>query len=278
MEKVASKILETISNFANENPALTAGVLAGGGLGILGGALTPETSDNPDEDPNERVNRRVRNALLAGTVGAAGTGLVGYGASNMLRPIAEGSGLSANEKLDAIVPLLAGGGAAGAAGIAEHRNKVKLAEGLIKDIYDNQKPFSGTDAPKGTPSRAFINSAMSGTTAKTFLRNSMKNPAARSELENAIARMLNVGPQDKAIHQLLERAGISTTDIGANAKLKDIFSQLKGKVTGGAGPWPAKDDLLKQLGRLGRFANRNKYTLGAGLGAAALSKWLLGNN
>lgn len=267
MEKVASKILETISDFASDNPMLTAGVLAGGGLGLVGGALAPGKSDDPNEDPNERVTRRVRNALLAGAAGAAGAGLIGYGANNMLQPIAEGSGLSANESIDLWAPLLAGGGAAGAAGMAEYRNKVKAAEDLVKDVYGKDKPFSGT-------------------TARAFLGNAMTDPDLRGTLETNIAKKLSLNNgtkqlkdvDKKVVHDLLERAGISTTAPEARMSFKDFSNLIKDKIKGVHGPLPQAASWKTQLRRLGRFAKRNKYTLGAGLGAAALSKWLLGNN
>lgn len=293
MEKIASKLLDSIQDFASENPGLTAGVLAGGGLGLMGGAMAPSASDDPNEDPDERIKRRVRNALVLGSLGAAGAGLMGYGANNMLLPIAEGSGLSLNESMDLQAPLLAAGGAGLTSGLWDRKNKLKAAEQLYKHV----KPADGAD--------------LSGAEARAALHNILRDPQKGTELRIDLANKLNLGNGNEVkardmhrvvsnsgktisseVAEALERAGISTTrdsdrvsTKGIKRALTDAKSALTNKSTS------MKDRLLqagknldthikfkKQLGRIGRAAMRNKATIGAAAGAGLLADYLFGND
>ena len=294
MEKIASKLLDSIQDFASENPGLTAGVLAGGGLGLMGGAMAPSASDDPNEDPDERIKRRVRNALVLGSLGAAGAGLMGYGANNMLLPIAEGSGLSLNESMDLQAPLLAAGGAGLTTGLWDRKNKLKVAEQLWKHV----KPANGAD--------------LSGVEARTALRNMFRSPQTETELQIALANALKLGNSSKPVeaadlksvvsnsgktiaeeaNNALERVGISTTADSDRINTSDIkraLTDAKSALTNKGNSM--KDRLLqagknldthikfkKQLGRLGRAAMRNKATIGAAAGAGLLADYLFGND
>lgn len=293
LEKIASKLLDSIQDFASENPGLTAGVLAGGGLGLMGGAMAPSASDDPNEDPDERVKRRVRNALLLGSLGAAGAGLVGYGANNMLLPIAEGSGLSLNESMDLQAPLLAAGGAGLTTGLWDRKNKLKAAEQLWKHV----KPEGGAD--------------LSGAEARAALHNRLRDPQKGTKLRIDLANKLNLGNGNEVkardmsrvvsnsgktisseVAEALERAGISTTrdsDRVSASDIKRALADAKSALTNKGNSM--KDRLLqagknldthikfkKQLGRLGRAAMRNKATIGAAAGAGLLADYLFGND
>lgn len=293
LEKIASKLLDSIQDFASENPGLTAGVLAGGGLGLMGGAMAPSASDDPNEDPDERVKRRVRNALLLGSLGAAGAGLVGYGANNMLLPIAEGSGLSLNESMDLQAPLLAAGGAGLTAGLWDRKNKLKAAEQLYKHV----RPANGAD--------------LSGAEARSALHSILRDPWLRDTLRADLANKLNLGNGlsvtagdlnavisrsgktiASEVDNALERAGVSTTldsDRVNTSDIKRALTDAKSALTNKGNSM--KDRLLqagknldthikfkKQLGRLGRAAMRNKATIGAAAGAGLLADYLFGND
>lgn len=294
MEKIASKLLDSIQDFASENPGLTAGVLAGGGLGLMGGAMAPSASDDPNEDPDERIKRRVRNALLLGSLGAAGAGLMGYGANNMLLPIAEGSGLALNESMDLQAPLLAAGGAGLTAGLWDRKNKLKAAEQLWKHV----KPANGADLT-GAEARAALHSMLRGSQAREDLRINLANKLNLGNGKKVVkAQDLNtvISNSGKTISsevdKALERAGISTTADSDRINTKDIKRALtdaksaltdKGKsfidrITQAGKNLNTHIKFKNQLGRLGRAAMRNKATIGAAAGAGLLADYLFGND
>lgn len=294
LEKIASKLLDSIQDFASENPGLTAGVLAGGGLGLMGGAMAPSASDDPNEDPDERIKRRVKNALLLGSLGAAGAGLMGYGANNMLLPIAEGSGLALNESMDLQAPLLAAGGAGLTAGLWDRKNKLKAAEQLYKHI----KPANGADL-SGAEARAALHSILrdpqrgkelyADLATKLKLGNGSKEVKV-SDLENVISRSGKTISSE--VDNALERAGISTTldsdrintnDIkraltDAKSALSDKGKSMKDRLTQAGKNLNTHIKFTKQLGRLGRVAMRNKATIGAAAEAGLLADYLFGND
>lgn len=79
-EKVASQLLDKIKEFGEEHPDLVKGMLAGGGIGALGGAmLTGDDPSDPDESTMHRVMRRIKNGLIGGALGAGAVGGIGYG-------------------------------------------------------------------------------------------------------------------------------------------------------------------------------------------------------
>lgn len=79
-EKVASQLLDKIQQFSDEHPDLVKGMLAGGGIGALGGAmLTGDDPNDPNESAMSRVMRRVKNGLIGGALGAGAVGGIGYG-------------------------------------------------------------------------------------------------------------------------------------------------------------------------------------------------------
>ena len=259
MEKIASKLLDSIQDFASENPGLTAGVLAGGGLGLMGGAIAPYESDDPNEDPDERIKRRVRNALVVGSLGAAGAGLMGYGANNMLLPIAEGSGLSLNESMDLQAPLLAAGAAGIPTWLWERNKKIRGAESLLKAM--------GTDK-------------ITGSNALSYLQN---KATRNGEVLTHDLQKVFAGELKEDILKKLESTGISTTTQAEKLGAKDLWKLIKKELTPVSkrphGPSPIPVGTVKgQLGRLGRAMMRNKATIGATAGAGLLANYLFGND
>lgn len=292
MEKIASKLLDSIQDFASENPGLTAGVLAGGGLGLMGGAMAPSASDDPNEDPDERIKRRVRNALVLGSLGAAGAGLMGYGANNMLLPIAEGSGLSLNESMDLQAPLLAAGGAGLTAGLWDRKNKLKAAEQLYKHVRPDDANLSGSEARAALHN--ILRDSQEGTKLRIDLANALKIGNGSEVKAKDMSRVVsNSGKTiSSEVVEALERAGISTTrdsDRVSTSDIKRALTDAKSALTNKSKSM--KDRLLqagknldthikfkKQLGRLGRAAMRNKATIGAAAGAGLLADYLFGND
>lgn len=75
MEKVASKMLDKLQQFVQENPELIKSTLLAGGAGALGGALlTGKESDH--ESTGSRVSRKLKNALLGALAAGGGTTLL----------------------------------------------------------------------------------------------------------------------------------------------------------------------------------------------------------
>lgn len=75
MEKVASKMLDKLQQFVQENPELIKSTLLAGGAGALGGALlTGKESDH--ESTGSRVSRKLKNALLGALAAGGGTALL----------------------------------------------------------------------------------------------------------------------------------------------------------------------------------------------------------
>lgn len=132
--KIASQLLDNISEFAKNNKGLTAGILAGGGLGLLGGALTPTESEDPDEDAATRAKRRIGQAALLGSLGAAGAGALGYGLETVGNPIEEGGGLSFNKGLSLYTPAAAGVGAGVGGAILDNRAQEAEALSALKAL------------------------------------------------------------------------------------------------------------------------------------------------
>lgn len=259
MEKIASKLLDSIQDFASENPGLTAGVLAGGGLGLMGGAMAPSESDDPNEDPDDRIKRRVRNALMVGSLGAAGAGLIGYGANNMLLPIAEGSGLSLNESMDLQAPLLAAGAAGIPTWLWERNKKIKGAESLLKAMGGSH--ITGSNALSHLQSRVARD--------RFYLIDHLKKAFPGESTDDVLKK--------------LEAAGVSTTTQSEKLGAKELWKLIKQELTPGSkrlhGPSPvAVGSIPGQLGRLGRAAMRNKATIGATAGAGLLANYLFGND
>lgn len=89
MDKLASKLIDTIKDFAEENPELVktlGATAAAGGIGAGAGALL--TGDREGESPSDKAKRRLKNALLTGGLAAGGVGLLssGYDAINTALP------------------------------------------------------------------------------------------------------------------------------------------------------------------------------------------------
>ena len=141
MIKIASQLLDNISEFAKNNKGLTAGILAGGGLGLLGGALTPTESEDPDEDAATRAKRRIGQAALLGSIGAAGAGALGYGLETVGNPIEEGGGLSFNKDLSLYTPAAAGVGAGIFESVESVADMIEIKDSYVPKGVDYSKAY-----------------------------------------------------------------------------------------------------------------------------------------
>lgn len=300
MIKIASQLLDNISEFAKNNKGLTAGILAGGGLGLLGGALTPTESEDPDEDAATRAKRRIGQAALLGSIGAAGAGALGYGLETVGNPIDEDGGLSFNKGLSLYTPAAAGVGAGIGGAILDNRAHERAAAELLN--IANSAVLPGEDQAskllgkleKGESAVARLNSLIGAATPAKILKDKLRTgvnsgfSGLTAEAQDAV---------DESILKRLEAAGISTTDDGQkltaeNLKgkfpgmtmenLKNIFSKnpqgerqiienLKNLVA--ASPTD-KLNAKGQFDRVWRFLKRNKRAAGLGaLGAALTGYW-----
>jgi hypothetical protein len=291
MIKIASQLLDNISEFAKNNKGLTAGILAGGGLGLLGGALTPTESEDPDEDAATRAKRRIGQAALLGSLGAAGAGALGYGLETVGNPIEEGGGLSFNNGLSLYTPAAAGVGAGIGGAILDNRAQEAEAQRALKVLKLAENDYVNSDDKL----KAILPDVEK---SKLKARDLLKGLSSAPDLRTRAEELINKGKTGyNSLDELLEAAGISSTDAGQkltaeNLKgkfpgmtmenLKNIFSKnpqgerqiienLKNLVAAS----PAdKLNAKGQLDRAWRFLKRNKRMAGLGaLGAALTGYW-----
>jgi len=85
MDKLASQILQSLAN-SKYLPEM----LAGGGAGILGGALPADTPQRPGESAGGRRWRILRNALLSGGAGAGAVALARTGQEQLTTALPAG--------------------------------------------------------------------------------------------------------------------------------------------------------------------------------------------
>ena len=287
--KIASQLLDNISEFAKNNKGLTAGILAGGGLGLLGGALTPTESEDPDEDAATRAKRRIGQAALLGSIGAAGAGALGYGLETVGNPIEEGGGLSFNKNLSFYTPAAAGVGAGIGGALLDNRAQEAEALSALKVLKLAENDYVASDDKL----KAILPDVEKGKLpARDLLKGLSSAPNLRARMEELINKT-----GYKSLDELLEAVGISTTDAGQkltakNLKgkfpgmtvenLKNIFSKnpqgerqiienLKNLVA--ASPTD-KLNAKGQFDRLWRFLKRNKRAAGLGALGAALTGYL----
>lgn len=291
MIKIASQLLDNISEFAKNNKGLTAGILAGGGLGLLGGAMTPTESEDPDEDAATRAKRRIGQAALLGSIGAAGAGALGYGLETVGNPIEEGGGLSFNKGLSLYTPAAAGVGAGIGGAVWDRKAQEAEALSALKALKMAENDYVASD---GKLNAILPDVEKSKLPARDLLKVLSSSPDPRTRAEE----LINAGKTGyKSLDELLEAAGISSTDAGqkltaenlkakfpgmTTENLKNIFSKnpqgerqilenLKNLV---ATSPTAKLDAKGQLDRAWRFLKRNKRMAGLGaLGAALTGYW-----
>lgn len=148
MIKVASQLLDNISGYMREHPEMVTGLLAGGGIGALGGALATGSSEDDEDSAGSRVSRRVKNALIGAAAGGAAGGGLGYalGANGpLLAPLPEGD----ESPEMAAVTSIPGRGIMGALGFGighygDNKNIAKARESLLDSLEHNVTTSNGT--------------------------------------------------------------------------------------------------------------------------------------
>lgn len=82
MEKLASQMLEKAKQFVASNPQIIKNTLLAGGLGAAAGAMIPSPAEDEDEPASARLKRRLKNALIGGTVAGGAGALLSNAAYN----------------------------------------------------------------------------------------------------------------------------------------------------------------------------------------------------
>lgn len=152
MVKVASQLLDNISSYMREHPEMVTGLLAGGGIGALGGALATGPSD--DEDDGSRIGRRVKNALIGAAMGGAAGGGLGYalGANGpLMSPLPAGD----ESPEMAAATSIPGRGVMGAIGFGighygDRKNLAKARESLLDGFAHDVPVNAGGNSPVKT--------------------------------------------------------------------------------------------------------------------------------
>lgn len=263
MKKIASHLFDGITKFAELNPGAITGLLAGGGIGALGGALFTG-SDDPDdpEDSKSRLGRKVKNALIGALAGGAAGGGIGYALSEngpLRSPLPEDD-VAPEVQAAHSGPVRALFGTAGFASGArmDRARQSDLASQIIEDLKN------GTGVG-GAAGRTTPPSTVEG------LRSVLKDHAAAQQLIGS--RFMNYGGPSELIARA-QAAGIPiSAEVlnkldaqhhalwydGANFKLPKLVG------SGSSGWWK----------RIGRAALRNRLTA-AGATAGLLAPEIAG--
>lgn len=145
MEKLASQMLEKAKQFVASNPQIVKNTLLAGGLGAAAGAMIPAPAEDEDEPASARLKRRLKNALIGGTV-AGGAGALlsnaayNFGTAKLQRQLTpEERFIEAQDNLSGTLknPLTLLGGAAVGGGIGAAKDwkvQQEKANTTIKNI------------------------------------------------------------------------------------------------------------------------------------------------
>ncbi len=260
MIKIASQALGAITDFLQEHPKTTMGLL-GGGLGALGGVLATGDSDE-DETPEDRTKRRLKNALILGGLGAGAGTLLSSGVETLNTAI-PASVTTPEETLSAFGhPAVVGTAAAagGAVGGSALRNALqKDLETKVRAISDNLPHVNVKIPEKASLSQLrtvipeIVNATKPGSVEYTQLLHRLLSHFDGIGEEKAFDQM-------KKLTDSLQNYGISTASLEKNFA-DDVVKEFE-KIPA----W--KRGLMK-------FLRRNKYTAGGaalvGLGAAGIA-------
>lgn len=155
MNKIATQMLNQISDAVKQNPKTLAAILAGAGVAGIGGAAASSAKTDPNESKGSRRMRILRNALGAGAVGAGAVGLGALGYRELATALPEGD----TDPATSIFTSPAGrgviGGGLGAAGY--FAGGKKREENAAATLYNAGK----TDVPKGS-AKSVLDGVMGG--------------------------------------------------------------------------------------------------------------------
>lgn len=275
MIKIAEGAFGAISGWFKEHPAVVAGLL-GGGLGATAGALFP-TGDE-DEEPSERLKRRIRNALVLGGMGAGAGALIRYGLDMAAKPldskINKPSATVSNEVSETtanpwIVGSLAASGAGvgiGARNLAQKDLRGKVMQ-VAKELEGNGIKVAPLHGKASTGQvRAYVNEIL----------NAAKD-AKTGRVPDDVIRALEkqFGQKGKHLLHALQNYGISTSVLENSEQFRrfgtgpTVGSKIWQSVTDANGkirPGKAR----KFIYQARKFGRRNKWgALGALLAGGA---------
>lgn len=251
MIKLANSVLDGLSKFVEKNPTLVNGLI-GGGLGAVGGAVTGNlvTEADPDESPSDAAKRKLKNALVLGTLGAGAGGLLGAGATKLQ---------NADERPLSVANLLFNKGTTvGAAGVAGG------AGGYMFNNWKNGKAWEVAakklteEAPKDARhAKQLINQWVNGiansdgTTPRTVGSNISELATALGADKTKLEEQIKALAKDQNAFHLNTTVG-STTD-KTMARLADAF--------GLAGLSNREEEVLSKLNRAGIKVTSNNPNL-----------------
>lgn len=236
MIKVASQALTAINNFVEENPALSMGIL-GGGLGAVGGAAL--TGEDPEESPEERTKRRIKNALILGGLGAGSGALMASSVDQLSHAVPEKITTPEEDVSGAIgyfvnpITGALGAGAGSAYGLSKLRDwqQADLGPKLKQLIVDGKKLGVAPISDKATMSE--LRATLPEVIAKLKAGGSGVSP----EFLNALQSQFGA-KELKDLPAALQHYGISTRTL---EEVPEIANALEGS--------PASRNALKFLRR-----------------------------
>lgn len=265
MIKLANSVLDGLGKFIEKNPSLVNGII-GGGLGAVGGAVAGNlvTSANPDESPSDVAKRKLKNALVLGTLGAGAGGLLGAGVTKVV---------NADERPISVANLLFNKGttvgAASAAGAAGGHMFNKWKNGAE---WENAAKVLTGEAPKDAKHareaiKQWVNGATDagGSVPRTIGSNIKELAKSLGADETKLADQIKALSKDPNAFKLNTTVG-STTD-----KTLEQLANAFG-VSGASDPTKAVLDKLNRAGIKVTSNNPNLKTL-VELSGKNMSKW-----
>lgn len=158
MRKAASSIIDSIKEYAKENPGIVAGMLGAGGIGALGGALYGDDSDR-DESTGSRILRRTKNALIGGVLGAGSMAALGHGISMLRGKSTTSTHNDTTPKQEKTNEAAAPVGGSTPADNAQHADNADDEGGALSTIADWAGPVGwfGGGAITGVGSGKYVN-------------------------------------------------------------------------------------------------------------------------
>jgi hypothetical protein len=248
VNKIASQILQTLSNPDSLKPVLA----AAGASGLLGGYLTSQTPQRSGETPAGRRWRIMRNALLTAGAGGGAAALTAGGTKEISNALPANDVDPVVKKLTSPLARVGYGGATlgalNAKGLTGSDQAARRGgpNGLGKIISRNTQ--SNGQSPLIDPED--LKNLRTQGLQSDMLNNSVKGPGIRQSLERSIRDTLpgtsNVVNQKAMMDRELNLAGLNGTGAG-----------VKERLFGLGGPALAKgseSELLSKIPGLGRTA------------------------
>lgn len=279
-EKVASQLLDKIQQFSDEHPDLVKGMLAGGGIGALGGAmLTGDDPNDPNESAMSRVMRRVKNGLIGGALGAGAVGGIGYGLNTIGNSLPKDD-VSPEHEVghSGVVRGLGALGLGGAGAEIARRQKNNAASDIVNSLNENGAKIKATS---GSQARAALErlSNVGGTegTPKAWYDIFSKHTEGTASGDKLLSDVTSKFGSPEAASKALQEAGINldsrlagnTQGLGKLTKFLSDRGIDTGRVLNSA-KHPVSSSAYRALNSAVKHLGRNKLVYGLGAAGAAL--------